>query len=162
MVRSNAINWSNFAREAVNQIELKRERERFRGLKKKKKKMIKAVIVMNTQGKPRLTKFYDFQPPEKQQELIRTLYSVLCSRPENVSNFVNFESIFGPDSRLVYKHYATLTLYFVFVYDNAENALSRALFHLLHFYLCYKSITFCSYSLLTSSSLCPYMTLQLL
>ncbi|KMT11707.1 hypothetical protein BVRB_5g106430 isoform B [Beta vulgaris subsp. vulgaris] len=46
--------------------------------------------MMNTQGKPRLSKFYDFQ-----------------------------------DSRLFYKHYATLTLYFVFVYDNAENALSR-------------------------------------
>ncbi|KAL2928561.1 AP-3 complex subunit sigma [Bienertia sinuspersici] len=57
--------------------------------------MIKAVIVMNTQGKPRLTKFYDFQPPEKQQELIRTLYSVLCNRPENVSNFVDVASIFG-------------------------------------------------------------------
>uniref|UniRef100_A0A7C8Z5J1 AP complex subunit sigma n=1 Tax=Opuntia streptacantha TaxID=393608 RepID=A0A7C8Z5J1_OPUST len=84
--------------------------------------MIKAVIVMNTQGKPRLTKFYDFQPPEKQQELIRTLYSVLCSRPESVSNFVDVASIFGPDSRLVYKHYATL--YFVFVYDSAENELA--------------------------------------
>ncbi|KAL9245866.1 hypothetical protein vseg_019468 [Gypsophila vaccaria] len=84
--------------------------------------MIKAVIVMNTQGKTRLTKFYDFQPPEKQQELIRTVYSVLCSRPENVSNFVDVASIFGPDSRLVYKHYATL--YFVFVYDSAENELA--------------------------------------
>ncbi|KNA20293.1 hypothetical protein SOVF_053500 [Spinacia oleracea] len=58
--------------------------------------MIKAVIVMNTQGRPRLTKFYDFQHPDKQQELIRTLYSVLCNRPENVSNFVNVDSIFGP------------------------------------------------------------------
>lgn len=84
--------------------------------------MIKAVIVMNTQGKPRLTKFYDFQPPEKQQELIRTLYSALCNRPENVSNFVDVDFIFGPDSRLVYKHYATL--YFAFVYDSAENELA--------------------------------------
>ncbi|XP_021837295.2 AP-3 complex subunit sigma-like [Spinacia oleracea] len=84
--------------------------------------MIKAVIVMNTQGRPRLTKFYDFQHPDKQQELIRTLYSVLCNRPENVSNFVNVDSIFGPDSQLVYKHYATL--YFVFVYDSAENELA--------------------------------------
>ncbi|KAJ8443690.1 hypothetical protein Cgig2_019672 [Carnegiea gigantea] len=84
--------------------------------------MIKAVIMMNTQGKPRLTKFYDFQPPEKQQELVRTLYSVLCTRPEGVSNFVDVASIFGPDSRLVYKHYATL--YFVFVYDSAENELA--------------------------------------
>ncbi|GAB2282750.1 hypothetical protein Dimus_017289 [Dionaea muscipula] len=84
--------------------------------------MIRAVMVMNTQGKPRLSKFYDFQPPQKQQELIRTVYSVLCSRPENVSNFVNASSIFGPDCQLVYKHYATL--YFVFVYDSAENELA--------------------------------------
>ncbi|GAB4849154.1 hypothetical protein Ancab_003962 [Ancistrocladus abbreviatus] len=84
--------------------------------------MIRAVIVMNTQGKPRLTKFYDFQPPEKQQELIRAVYSVLCSRPEGVSNFVDTDSMFGPDSHLVYKHYATL--YFVFVYDSAENELA--------------------------------------
>ncbi|GMH06317.1 hypothetical protein Nepgr_008157 [Nepenthes gracilis] len=84
--------------------------------------MIRAVIVMNTQGKPRLSKFYDYEPTEKQQELIRTVYSVLCSRPESVSSFVDADSIFGPDCRLVYKHYATL--YFVFVYDSAENELA--------------------------------------
>ncbi|KAL9274547.1 AP-3 complex subunit sigma-like protein [Drosera capensis] len=43
-------------------------------------------------------------------------------RPDNVSNFVNASSIFGPDCQLVYKHYATL--YFVFVYDSAENELA--------------------------------------
>ncbi|CAI0473417.1 unnamed protein product [Linum tenue] len=32
------------------------------------------------------------------------------------------DSIFGPDSRLVYKHYATL--YFVFVFDSSENELA--------------------------------------
>ncbi|KAA8547366.1 hypothetical protein F0562_003770 [Nyssa sinensis] len=84
--------------------------------------MIRAVMVMNTLGKPRLTKFYDFQHVEQQQELIRRVYAVLCSRPENVSNFVEAESIFGPDTRLVYKHYATL--YFVFVFDSSENELA--------------------------------------
>ncbi|GLU19889.1 hypothetical protein SLE2022_361120 [Rubroshorea leprosula] len=84
--------------------------------------MIKAVMVMNTEGKPRLAKFYDFQPVEKQQELIRSVFSVLCSRAENVSNFVEVESIFGPDSCLVYKHLATL--YFVFVFDSSENELA--------------------------------------
>ncbi|KAB1214576.1 AP-3 complex subunit sigma [Morella rubra] len=49
--------------------------------------MIRAVMVMNTQGKARLAKFYDFQ-----------------------------------DSRLVYKHYATL--YFVLVFDSSENELA--------------------------------------
>jgi hypothetical protein len=59
---------------------------------------------------------------EKQQELIRGVFSVLCSRPENVSNFLEIESLFGPDSRLVYKHYATL--YFVLVFDGSENELA--------------------------------------
>ncbi|CAK7339568.1 unnamed protein product [Dovyalis caffra] len=47
---------------------------------------------------------------------------VLCSRADNVSNFIEADSIFGPDSRLVYKHYATL--YFVFVFDSHENELA--------------------------------------
>lgn len=79
-------------------------------------------MVINTLGKPRLSKFYDFQPMEKQQDLIRHVYTVLSSRPENVSNFVNAESIFGPDIRFVYKHLATL--YFVFVFDSSENELA--------------------------------------
>ncbi|XP_057955434.1 AP-3 complex subunit sigma [Malania oleifera] len=84
--------------------------------------MIRAVIVMNTQGKPRLSKFYDFLPVEKQQELIRGVYGVLSSRADSVSNFMAADSIFGPDTRLVYKHYATL--YFVFVFDSSENELA--------------------------------------
>ncbi|XWS45413.1 hypothetical protein CRYUN_Cryun15aG0134500 [Craigia yunnanensis] len=84
--------------------------------------MIKAVMVMNTQGKPRLAKFYEYLPVEKQQELIRSVFGVLCSRAENVSNFIEAESIFGPDSRLVYKHFATL--YFVCVFDSSENELA--------------------------------------
>ncbi|XP_010939294.1 AP-3 complex subunit sigma [Elaeis guineensis] len=84
--------------------------------------MIRAVIVMNTQGKPRLVKFYDFQPPEKQQELIRSVYGVLSERADNVSNFVEADAIFGPGTQLVYKHFATL--YFVFVFDSAENELA--------------------------------------
>ncbi|KAK9990408.1 hypothetical protein SO802_025393 [Lithocarpus litseifolius] len=84
--------------------------------------MIRSVMVMNTQGKPRLAKFYDFQTVEKQQELIRSVFGVLCSRAENVSNFLDATSIFGPDSSLVYKHYATL--YFVLVFDSSENELA--------------------------------------
>ncbi|XP_055804501.1 AP-3 complex subunit sigma-like isoform X1 [Solanum dulcamara] len=85
--------------------------------------MIKAVMVINTLGKPRLSKFYEFQPAEKQQELIRHVYAVLSNRPDNVSNFIrSLGAIFGPDTRLVYKHYATL--YFVFLFDNSENELA--------------------------------------
>ncbi|XP_057783091.1 AP-3 complex subunit sigma isoform X2 [Salvia miltiorrhiza] len=84
--------------------------------------MIRGVIVMNDQGKPRLIKFYEFQPPEKQQELVRSIYRILCSRAENVSNFVKADSLFGPDVRLVYKTFATL--YFVFIFDKSENELA--------------------------------------
>ncbi|CAN4083276.1 unnamed protein product [Withania somnifera] len=85
--------------------------------------MIKAVMVINTLGKPRLSKFYEFQPAEKQQELIRYVYAVLSNRPDNVSNFIrSLGTIFSPDTRLVYKHYATL--YFVFLFDNSENELA--------------------------------------
>ncbi|XP_008464326.2 AP-3 complex subunit sigma-like [Cucumis melo] len=84
--------------------------------------MIRSVMVMNTEGKPQFAKFYDFQPIEKQQELIRSVYGVLCSRAENISNFVEAESIFGSDSRLVYKHFATL--YFVLVFNSSENELA--------------------------------------
>ncbi|KAJ8644651.1 hypothetical protein MRB53_006399 [Persea americana] len=57
--------------------------------------MIRAVMAIDTLGKHRLAKFYDFQPVEKQQELIRSIYGVLCSRAENVSNFIEGDSIFG-------------------------------------------------------------------
>ncbi|KAM0007292.1 putative adaptor protein complex, sigma subunit [Helianthus anomalus] len=83
--------------------------------------MIRAVIVINDQGKPRLVKFYDYQPVEKQQEIIRNIYGVLCSRAENVSNFVQ-DSTFGPDTRLVYKTFATL--YFIVIFDESENELA--------------------------------------
>uniref|UniRef100_A0A2P2JIH0 AP complex subunit sigma n=1 Tax=Rhizophora mucronata TaxID=61149 RepID=A0A2P2JIH0_RHIMU len=84
--------------------------------------MIKAVMVISTQGKPRLAKFYDFLTVDKQQELIRSVFGVLCSRAENVSNFLAADSMFGPGTRLAYKHYATL--YFVFAFDSSENELA--------------------------------------
>ncbi|KAK3022050.1 hypothetical protein RJ639_047440 [Escallonia herrerae] len=73
--------------------------------------MIRAVIVMNDKGKPRLVKFYEFQPVEKQQELIRSIYEEFY--------WVVF---FLQDARLVYKTYATL--YFVFIFDTSENELA--------------------------------------
>ncbi|CAH9116127.1 unnamed protein product [Cuscuta epithymum] len=84
--------------------------------------MIRAVIMMNNKGKPRIVRFYEYQPMEKQQELIRKIYGVLCSRPENVSNFVKVDSLFESDARLVYKTYATLHV--IFIFDNSENELA--------------------------------------
>ncbi|KAL4568948.1 hypothetical protein LXL04_024569 [Taraxacum kok-saghyz] len=93
--------------------------------------MIRAVMVINNQGKPRLAKFYNYTPVEQQQQLIRTIYSVLCLQPENVSNFIEGGSLLGPDSRLVYKLFATL--YFVFIFDSSENEL--AMFDLIQVYV---------------------------
>ncbi|XP_044370664.1 AP-3 complex subunit sigma isoform X2 [Triticum aestivum] len=84
--------------------------------------MIQAVMVISTLGKPRLLKFYSFQDPEKHQELVRGVFQLLSARPEGVSNFVEADAIFGPGTRLVYKHLATL--YFVFVFDSSENELA--------------------------------------
>ncbi|KAL5210758.1 hypothetical protein ABZP36_006381 [Zizania latifolia] len=84
--------------------------------------MIQAVMVMSTQGKPRLLKFYSFQPPEKHQDLVRGVFQLLSARPDSVSNFIEADAIFGPGVKLVYKHLATL--YFVFVFDSSENELA--------------------------------------
>jgi AP-3 complex subunit sigma len=83
--------------------------------------MILAALVMNTQGKPRITKFYVPLGVERQQEAIRTIYSALSQRPEDSCSFVETEDIFGPDTKLVYKHFATL--YFIFVIDSSESEL---------------------------------------
>ncbi|CAL9112887.1 unnamed protein product [Musa textilis] len=37
--------------------------------------MIRAVVVMNTEGKPRPLQFYEYRPPEKQQELTRSVFT---------------------------------------------------------------------------------------
>nr|ACR34440.1 unknown [Zea mays] len=84
--------------------------------------MIQAVMVISTQAKPRLLKFYSFQPPEKHQDLVRCVFQLLSARPESASNFVKVDSIFGPGTKMVYKHLATL--YFVFVFDSSENELA--------------------------------------
>ncbi|KAH1113397.1 hypothetical protein J1N35_006775 [Gossypium stocksii] len=109
--------------------------------------MIKAVMVMNTQGKPRLAKFFDFLFVLGflffAFDFEFDLLTVLCSRPENVSNFIEAESIFGPDSRLVYNHFATL--YFVVVFDSSENEL--AMLDLIQFLVqqtlerCFKNVS---------------------
>ncbi|BAD53316.1 putative adaptin 3 [Oryza sativa Japonica Group] len=84
--------------------------------------MIQAVMVMSTQGKPRLLKFYSYHAPEKHQELVRAVFQLLSARPDSVSNFVKVDAIFGPGAKLIYKHLATL--YLGFVFDGSENELA--------------------------------------
>ncbi|XP_017492555.1 PREDICTED: AP-3 complex subunit sigma-2-like [Rhagoletis zephyria] len=84
--------------------------------------MIKAILVFNNHGKPRLTKFYEFYPEDMQQQIIRETFQLVSKRDENVCNFLEGGSLIGgSDYRLIYRHYATL--YFVFCVDSSESEL---------------------------------------
>ncbi|ODN97302.1 AP-3 complex subunit sigma [Cryptococcus wingfieldii CBS 7118] len=109
--------------------------------------MIHAVLIFNTIGKPRLSKFFTPLPPLVQQSLISQIFSLIQDRPAGVCNFLDAPDLVFPtpqslkdtkererssvgekmavaeddDSRVIYRHYATL--YFVFVVDGAESEL---------------------------------------
>lgn len=83
--------------------------------------MIKYVIVLNNHGQPRLTKFYEYTTEDRQQQVIRDVFTVVSKRGDGLCNFVEGGPIFGDDVRIIYRHYATL--FFVFVVDEAESEL---------------------------------------
>jgi AP-3 complex subunit sigma len=58
-----------------------------------------------------------------QQNIVRELFSILSKRSDTVCNFVDGGSVsaFGKDTRIIYRHYATL--YFIFVVDGSESEL---------------------------------------
>ncbi|KAF8446205.1 Adaptor protein complex sigma subunit [Boletus edulis BED1] len=91
--------------------------------------MIHAVLIFNTSGVPRLTKFYTplHQSP---QTVIPKIFSLISIRPAGLCNFLDapeLDAFLGPKDdlddrwRVVYRNYATL--YFVFVVDGAESEL---------------------------------------
>ncbi|KAJ6501701.1 clathrin adaptor complex small chain-domain-containing protein [Mycena vitilis] len=91
--------------------------------------MIHAVLIFNTSGVARLTKFYT-PLHQSAQTLIPKIFSLICSRPASLCNFLDapeLEAFLGPKGeederwRVVYRSYATL--YFVFVVDGAESEL---------------------------------------
>ena len=83
--------------------------------------MIKSVIVLNNHGQPRLTKFYEYLPEDRQQQILRDVFSLVSNRSDALCNFVDAHSLFGPNTRVIYRHYATL--YFVFCVDESESEL---------------------------------------
>lgn len=83
--------------------------------------MIKAVIVLNNHGQPRLTKFYEYISEDRQQKLIRDVFGTISKRSSALCNFVDGGATFGPGIRIIYRHYATL--FFVFCVDEAESEL---------------------------------------
>ena len=76
---------------------------------------------MNTHGQPRLTRFYDELTFEQQQQAIKECYSLVSKRSASLCNFLEGDLIWGPDVRLIYRHYATL--YFIFAVDRSESEL---------------------------------------
>ncbi|KAJ7071504.1 clathrin adaptor complex small chain-domain-containing protein [Mycena amicta] len=91
--------------------------------------MIHAVLIFNTSGVARLSKFYS-PLHQSSQTLIPKIFSLVCSRPASLCNFLDapeLEAFLGPKDhederwRVVYRSYATL--YFVFVVDGAESEL---------------------------------------
>uniref|UniRef100_M3Y7T6 AP complex mu/sigma subunit domain-containing protein n=1 Tax=Mustela putorius furo TaxID=9669 RepID=M3Y7T6_MUSPF len=83
--------------------------------------MIKAILIFNNQGKPRLSKFYQPYSEDTQQQIIRETFHLVSKRDENVCNFLEGGSLIGGSDKLIYRHYATL--YFVFCVDSSESEL---------------------------------------
>jgi len=94
--------------------------------------MIHAVLIFNTSGVARLTKFYT-PLSQSAQTLVQRIYSLVYSRPATLCNFLDAPELeeflggakkeCGRDERwtVVYRCYATL--YFVFVVDGSESEL---------------------------------------
>ncbi|XP_029353450.1 AP-3 complex subunit sigma-2 isoform X2 [Echeneis naucrates] len=84
--------------------------------------MIKAILIFNNHGKPRLIRFYQYFAEDMQQQIIRETFHLVSKRDDNVCNFLEGGSLIGgSDYKLIYRHYATL--YFVFCVDSSESEL---------------------------------------
>ncbi|KZW02109.1 Adaptor protein complex sigma subunit [Exidia glandulosa HHB12029] len=90
--------------------------------------MIHAVLIFNTSGTPRLSKFYTPQTTNP-TALMNKIYTLISSRPAGLCNFLDapeLNALLGSkggddDVRVVYRSYATLC--FVFVVDGSESEL---------------------------------------
>jgi AP-3 complex subunit sigma len=84
--------------------------------------MIKAILVFNNHGKPRLIKFFTHYGEDMQQQIVRETFHLVSKRDDNVCNFLEGGTLVGgSDLRIIYRHYATL--YFVFCVDSSESEL---------------------------------------
>lgn len=85
--------------------------------------MIKAILVFNNHGKPRLSKFYFTGiSEERKQEIIKETYLLVSKRDDTACNFLDGGQLIGGRYwKLIYRHYATL--YFVCCVDSSESEL---------------------------------------
>jgi len=90
--------------------------------------MIHSLIIFNTSGIPRLTKFYT-PIQQSAQAIVSKIYSLISTRPPGSCNFLEapeLDELLGRKDaeeklRVVYRSYATL--HFVFVVDLSESEL---------------------------------------
>jgi len=90
--------------------------------------MIHSVIILNTSGVPRLSKFYT-PIHQSAQNIVSKIYSLISTRPSGACNFLEapeLDELLGHKDideklRVVYRSYATL--HFVFVVDLSESEL---------------------------------------
>merc|ERR1711974_466028 len=93
--------------------------------------MIYAILIVNNHGKPRLSKFFDYHSVDEQQKLIRECFNLVSKRSDLMCNFVEGGDQWGSDTKLIYRHYATL--YFVFCVDSSESELG--ILDLIHIFV---------------------------
>ncbi|KAI9462420.1 Adaptor protein complex sigma subunit [Lactarius psammicola] len=90
--------------------------------------MIRSVLILNTSGVPRLTKFYS-PIHQSAQAIVAKIYSLISIRSPGSCNFLEapeLDELLGREDdneklRVVYRSYATL--HFVFVVDSSESEL---------------------------------------
>eukprot|EP00796_Vickermania_ingenoplastis_P008053 gene8053-5606_t len=87
--------------------------------------MIKAVMAINSSGKVRLSQFYEkaLLSLTQQQKLLHHLFLTISARGDHLCYFVDGYDMWPtPDTRIVYRRYATLSI--VFVTDSSESCLA--------------------------------------
>ncbi|CAG9472587.1 AP-3 complex subunit sigma, putative [Plasmodium vivax] len=84
--------------------------------------MIKGVLIINNNGKPRFLRFYDGSSHERQQMVTKRIHETIKKRiTSECCCFLEDEELFSPDVKIVYRHFATL--YFIFIIDSMESEL---------------------------------------
>ncbi|CAJ1341860.1 unnamed protein product, partial [Effrenium voratum] len=73
-------------------------------------------------GKARLLRFYYDVAVDRQKHIVQGIYRLVSTRADDsCCCFVEDDTLFGPDHKIIYRHFATL--YFIFVADGAESEL---------------------------------------
>ncbi|CAJ1375915.1 unnamed protein product [Effrenium voratum] len=74
------------------------------------------------EGKARLLRFYYDVAVDRQKHIVQGIYRLVSTRADDsCCCFVEDDTLFGPDHKIIYRHFATL--YFIFVADGAESEL---------------------------------------